>query len=124
MIFYVAADGSMGAVARYGFDAIMMMMLGTGFPYATFITNILGSFLMGILIESFALFWNPGAALQVFLTTGFLAAFTTFSTFSLDFVNFYQRGDIGHALIYLIGSVLLSISALFLGLYLTRSFFG
>lgn len=124
MVFYVAAGGALGAVARYSLGVLVMAVLGSGFPYATLLTNILGSLLMGMLIETFALIWNPGAAMQVFLTTGFLAAFTTFSTFSLDFVTLYERGDITGAFFYLVASILLSVIGLFAGLYLIRFFSG
>lgn len=121
---YIAAGGALGAMARYGFGAMILSLMGASFPYATMITNIVGSFLMGVLIESFALFWNPGAHVQIFLTTGFLAAFTTFSTFSLDFATLYQRGDLMLAFVYVLASVLLSVVALFGGLFFIRAFSG
>lgn len=121
---YVALGGALGAVSRYALGTLFMAALGTSFPYATLLINILGSFLMGVLIEGFALIINPGGTIQIFLTTGFLAAFTTFSTFSLDFVTLYERGDMTSAFIYLVGSIVLSILALFAGLFLVRIFAG
>ena len=121
---YVALGGAFGAMARYGLGAIIITMLGTGFPYATLFVNVLGSFLMGALIETFALVSNPSAIVQIFLTTGVLGAFTTFSTFSLDFISLYERGEIMSAFIYLTCSVVLSIAALFVGLSLIRFFAG
>lgn len=120
MYLYVAIGGALGAMGRYGLGVLIMALAGSGFPYATLIVNIVGSFLMGVAIESFAVLWNPGGAMQIFITTGFLGAFTTFSTFSLDFISLYQRGDIGAALFYLLCSVCLSIVGLWAGLYIIR----
>ncbi|MBL4721486.1 MAG: CrcB family protein, partial [Alphaproteobacteria bacterium] len=83
--------------------------------------NILGSFLMGVLVEVLALTWSPPLEVRAFLVVGILGAFTTFSTFSLDVALLYERGQMMSAALYVAGSVTLSVLALFGGLALMRS---
>ncbi len=116
----IAAGGAVGALARYGVQNLSVFFLGHGFPWGTMIANIAGSFLMGIMIAWFAHFWQPSHSLKLFLITGCLGAFTTFSTFSLDFVTLIERSAFLNAFLYLSGSVILSIGALFAGLSLIR----
>lgn len=116
----IAAGGAMGALARHGVNVVSSHALGTGFPYGTLFVNIMGSFIMGCLIASFAHIWQPPKTVQPFLITGFLGAFTTFSTFSLDAVALYERGAYMLSAGYIAGSVILSIGALFAGLTLIR----
>lgn len=120
-VLAIGCGGFLGAVARYGVGALAVALLGRGLPFGTMIVNIVGSFLMGGLIEVFARVWSPGMMVQAFFITGFLGAFTTFSTFSLDAVTLYQRGEIMLAMGYVLLSVILSIMALFAGLYLARN---
>jgi CrcB protein len=75
---------------------------------------------MGALIEVMALRWNVGPELRALLTVGVLGGFTTFSTFSLDFAVLIERGQFGTALIYALGSFVLSLAGIFLGLWLFR----
>jgi CrcB protein len=116
----VALGGVVGAVARYLVYIATAHLLGHGFPYATLIVNIAGSFAMGVLIEGMALAWNLSAALRLFLVVGVLGSFTTFSTFSLDFVVLYQRRELLLTGIYLVASVVLSIGGLLAGLHVVR----
>ncbi|MEP3244477.1 MAG: fluoride efflux transporter CrcB [Sneathiella sp.] len=116
----VALGGALGACARYGVAHFALRFLGPGYPYGTLIVNIAGSFLMGMLIEFMALRWSPSPELRVFLVTGFLGAFTTFSTFSLDVSIQLQRGAYLAAGSYIALSVLLSIAGLFAGLHIMR----
>lgn len=116
----VAAGGAFGATARYGINIMTFQWLGSGFPYATLFVNVLGCFLMGVLIAAMAHLWQPSQEIKLFLTTGFLGAFTTFSAFSLDFVTLFERGEIVAAGCYALLSVVLSILALFAGLMLIR----
>ena len=87
----VAAGGVTGAVARYLVYVAVGHLLGSGFPYATLIVNIVGSFAMGVLVELMALVWSTSMEMRLFLTIGILGAFTTFSSFSLDFAVLYER---------------------------------
>ena len=119
-MFLAAAGGAIGASARYLVGVSAVRLLGHGFPWGTLIVNIAGSLLMGILIEAWALRFNAPQDVRVFMTTGILGGFTTFSAFSLDVVTLFERKDYGSALFYLLGSVGLSIFALFAGLYIAR----
>jgi CrcB protein len=85
------------------------------------IINIVGSFLIGIFVESFALKWDLPQVARVFLTVGICGGFTTFSAFSLDAYVLLQRGEQCPAVAYMAGSVVLSVAALFAGLHLIRA---
>ena len=122
LILLAAAGGAIGAAGRYIVGISAVRLLGHGFPWGTLSVNILGSFLMGVLIEAWALRFNAPQEVRVFLATGLLGGFTTFSAFSLDLVTLFERKDYGTALIYLMGSVGLSLLALFAGLYVMREF--
>lgn len=117
----VALGGAIGAAARHGVNLAGMRLLGLGFPWGTLAVNIVGALAMGIFIEILARRWGGSAELRLFVATGILGGFTTFSAFSLDAVTLYQRGEVGLAFIYVVGSVILSIAALFLGLWLART---
>lgn len=120
MIALAAAGGALGSAARYMIGSAAGHFLGHGFPWATLIVNITGSFAMGVLIELAALKFNVPLELRVFLATGILGGYTTFSAFSLDFVVLYERKAYGLAMAYMGASVTLSILALFAGLYIVR----
>jgi CrcB protein len=121
-VIAVASGGAIGALMRHGLNISVMKLLGTAFPWGIFIANILGSFIMGVLISIFAHFWEPSAAVKAFLTVGFLGAFTTFSAFSLDAVILIERAAYLQAALYILGSVVLSISGLFCGMLIVRMF--
>lgn len=82
--------------------------------------NVLGSLAMGMLIELAALKLSMSLEMRAFVFVGLLGGFTTFSTFSLDAVTLFERGDVLPAFFYVLGSVIASISGLFLGLYIIR----
>jgi CrcB protein len=84
--------------------------------------NITGSFVMGLVIGYFAFRGDASQHWRLFMTTGILGGYTTFSAFSLDTVLLYERGDIGLAVVYVLASVVVSIGGLFLALYLMRHF--
>ncbi len=117
----VALGGAIGAAARHGVNLAGMRLLGIGFPWGTVAVNVVGALVMGIFIEMLARRWGGSAELRLFVATGILGGFTTFSAFSLDAVTLYQRGEVVLAFIYVAGSVILSIAALFLGLWLART---
>ena len=94
--------------------------LGTAFPYHTFIINISGSLVMGLIAGYLAFKGEASQPWRLFLMTGILGGYTTFSAFSLDAALLYERGEIGLALLYVLGSVVLSIAGLFAGLALVR----
>ena len=100
-----------------------MRLLGPGFPWGTLAINVAGSFAMGVFIEILARrFGGASNELRLFVATGILGGFTTFSSFSLDFAFLWERGAVGSALSYVVASVGASIVALFVGLWLARSF--
>ena len=123
MILAVAAGGAFGAVGRYLVMSGVGRMLGPhDFPWGTLTVNIVGSVLMGVLIELLALVWSPSQELRAFMVVGVLGAFTTFSTFSLDVVVLVERGQNLFVAAYVAGSVLLCVGGLFAGLQIMRMF--
>lgn len=120
-LLLVALGGGLGASARYLTNLAALRVIGPQFPWGTITVNILGSFLMGLLIATLARLSGTSAELRSFLATGFLGGFTTFSAFSLDFAVMWERGDQWQGAIYVAASVLLSIAALFVGLFLVRA---
>lgn len=118
----IAAGGALGAVMRHGANILTLRVLGDGFPSGTLAVNILGSFMMGVLMAVFAGMWNPSQEIRAFLTVGILGGFTTFSAFSMDTMALWTRGDLMHAMAYVLGSVILSIAALFFGSWLIWKF--
>jgi len=123
-IAMVALGGAFGAVSRYGFNILGYKIAGDSFPLATLSVNVIGSFLMGLVIALMAHIWQPPAELRVFIVTGFLGAFTTFSTFSLDFAALWERNAYTLAGLYLGASVVLSIAALFAAMALVRAVYS
>jgi CrcB protein len=121
MIYWVAAGGAIGSVARYLVNVWSGRLLGTDFPWHTFFVNVLGCFAMGALIELMALKLNVSNEIRAFLTTGVLGGFTTFSAFSLDFALLIERKAFAAAALYTAGSVVLSLIAVFAGLALIRT---
>jgi CrcB protein len=115
--------GGIGAALRHGVNLASARFLGTAFPYATMIENVSGSVLMGLIAGIFAFRGDASQHWQLFLTTGVLGGYTTFSAFSLDAVLLYERGAIGLATLYVVGSVVLSIAGLVAGLALARHVF-
>lgn len=122
-IIWVAFGGALGASARYFIGTQTLRLMGSGFPWGTLCVNVLGSFLMGALIEVLAQKVNVSNDVRHFLTTGILGGFTTFSAFSLDFAFLTERKEHVLAWTYLGASVALSILALFAGLWLMRNIF-
>ncbi len=120
----VALGGATGALARYGVFVAATHLLGVSFPYGTLIVNVLGSLLLGVLVEGMALAWTVPASARLFLVVGMFGAFTTFSTFSLDVVVLYERGRELVAAGYVVASVVLSLGGLFAGLHLMRGLLG
>ncbi len=117
----VFLGGGIGAALRHGVNLAAARWLGAAFPYATLIENVTGSLLMGMLAAWFAFKGDASQGWRLFLTTGILGGYTTFSAFSLDVALLYERGELGLAALYVLASVALSIGGLFAGLALVRS---
>lgn len=111
----------MGSVLRHLAGKGAMMLLGTAFPYGTLFVNVVGSFVMGLFVASFAHFGNPSQEMRGFLTVGLLGGFTTLSSFSLDAMTLYERGEMVSAFAYIALTLILSLAAIFAGLFLVRS---
>ena len=120
MLVFVAIGGALGAMARHLTLAAVARVLGTGFPYGTLTVNILGSFILGLLVETMALKWNVSQEVRAMVAVGVLGAFTTFSSFSLDTILQLERGNLGGAAVYVLSSVTFSVLGLFAGLRLAR----
>jgi len=116
----VFVGGGIGSVLRFGVNRLGVAWFGPGVPAGTLAVNILGSFLMGLAAALLA--EGPGASqpLRLFLTTGVLGGFTTFSAFSLDALTLWQRGQTGAAAGYVAASLLLSLAAIALGFAAAR----
>lgn len=117
-VLLVAVGGAVGAVARYGAGALSLALGLAGFPWATFLVNVVGGLAMGALAGWLG---EGGAALRLLLGVGVLGGFTTFSAFSLDAVRLLEANQIGLAAAYVLGSTILSIGACWLGFVLARS---
>ena len=120
-ILLVAAGGALGSVLRYLVGLWTLRSFGPSFPWGTLTVNVTGSFLIGVLAEVIARKFGASAEMRVFLITGILGGYTTFSAFSLDAITLLERGEPVTALIYVASSVLLSALAVFAGLALMRA---
>ena len=119
-VLAIAAGGAFGAVARYLLTIQIGHLMGLGFPYGTLIINILGSAILGAMIEGLALSWSIGNDLRAFLVVGILGSFTTFSTFSLDVMVMFNRGDYGPASLYMLASIGLALVGFMAGMAVVR----
>jgi CrcB protein len=122
MLYLIVFLGAgIGGALRHGVNIAAVRVLGYGFPFGTLIVNVAGSFVMGLLAGYFAFRPGIGQHMRLFLTTGLLGGFTTFSAFSLDAALLVERHSFGLAAGYMVGSVAASVSALFFGLAIFRS---
>jgi CrcB protein len=114
--------GAVGAGFRYHIGTVALRNLGPGYPWGTWLVNVLGGLLMGILAGTLARQFTvaQGEPLRLFLGVGVLGGFTTFSAFSLETVNMLNRGEAVTAAVYAVSSVAVSVLMLFVGLYVTR----
>lgn len=124
--FLVALGGAMGASLRHGAGlAAVRLAPGSGWPWATLFVNVTGSLAMGLLVGWLALKGSEGGqATRLFLATGILGGFTTFSAFSLEVANMMRTGALARAASYAGVSVLIGVGALFAGLWLARRMFA
>ena len=116
----VFLGGGLGAALRHGVNLASARLLGTGFNYATLFENVTGSVVMGLIAGYLAFKGEASQPWRLFLMTGILGGYTTFSAFSLDTALLYERGELALAAVYVVGSVGLSIAGLFAGLALVR----
>ena len=119
-ILYISLGGALGALARYSLS-LGLASKSMNFPTATLCTNIVGCFLMGMITEIFTLKANLPSELKLLIATGFLGAFTTFSTFGLESVSLINKAKFGKCFVYMTSSVLFGVSAIFAAVWLTRN---
>lgn len=121
----VAVGGALGAMARYGLGlTVGRLATGAGWPWGTFTANVTGGLLMGLLAGWLALKSGAGQeSVRLFAAVGLLGGFTTFSAFSLEAALMIERRELATAFVYAVGSVVLSIAALFVGLMIARKLF-
>jgi CrcB protein len=122
ILLAIAVGGGLGSLARHYLSTFIYGFVDGTFPWGILAVNILGGFAMGLIVELSALKLDIGVELRAFLTTGVLGGFTTFSAFSLDSALLIERGEWVSAGSYMAASVVLSVAALFAGLWLVRSF--
>jgi fluoride exporter len=122
LLLAIAVGGGLGSLARHYVSTSVYNVTGGTFPWGILSVNVLGGFVMGLVVEWSALKLSLSPEMRAFLTTGLLGGFTTFSAFSLDAALLIERGDWLNAGSYMVGSVVLSVAALFVGLWLVRVF--
>lgn len=120
-LLLVAIGGGIGASLRHLANMAAMRLFGPGFPWGTLAINLVGCLAMGVFIETLARRFGASNELRLFVATGILGGFTTFSAFSLDFATLWERDMAVAALGYAIASAVGCILAVFLGLWLARS---
>jgi CrcB protein len=116
----VFVGGGLGATVRHAVNMICARAFGTHFPFGTFLINVSGSVVMGLIAGYLAFRGSAAQPWRLFVMTGVLGGYTTFSAFSLDTALLYERGQIGLAALYAAGSVVLAVAGLFGGLALVR----
>ena len=115
LLLVIAMGGALGAVARYGLSGWVQSLLETTFPLGTLVVNILGSFLLGLLLPLFeTLAWS--AETRTMVTMGFLGAFTTYSTFSYEAVVLLEGGEWSRVGLYIGGSLFLGLGGILAGM--------
>lgn len=120
-LLLIALGGALGASLRHLSGLALLRLLGPAFPWGTLFVNVIGSLAMGLLIGWLAKRTGTSTEIKIFLATGLLGGFTTFSAFSLDVANLWERGELHLAFGYVVSSVLFSIIAIFAGLWLSRT---
>ena len=120
-LLLVAVGGALGSGLRHLTNLAALRLFGPGFLWGTFAVNVAGSFAMGLFVELLARRFGASAELRLFVATGILGGFTTFSAFSLDFAVLYERGATAQAFGYAAASVIISLAALFLGMWLGKT---
>jgi fluoride exporter len=116
----VFLGAGIGGAGRHGINVLMARLFGTGFPLGTFTVNVVGCFLMGLIAGFFAFRGHLPQEARLFLTTGILGGFTTFSAFSLDAALLWERGEGGLAALYVAASVVLTLAGVAAGLATIR----
>lgn len=117
----VFAGGGIGAALRHWVNGVSLALWGSSYPWGTLFINVSGSLLMGVVVELAALKIGMPAHVRLFIATGILGGYTTFSTFSLETGLLHARGDTVLALSYALASLVLGVVAFFLGMHGVRA---
>lgn len=121
---FICLGGAVGTGARYLVTGWAMSWLGASFPYGTLVVNILGSFLIGIIMPVGLSTDILSAEARIFLTTGVLGGFTTYSSFNYETIGYFQEGDFFRAIFNLLLMSASCLSAGFAGVFLSRKLIG
>jgi len=121
-VLAIAVGGALGALSRYWVVGLASSLFERSFPYATLVVNVLGSFLIGVGYILIVERLHIAPAWHAVLMVGFIGAFTTFSTFSLETVSLIQDGRLVTALLYILSSVVVCLLATAAGILLARQF--
>ncbi len=124
LLILATLGGALGSGTRHLVNIGITRALGPAYPWATLTVNVVGSFLMGFLVDMIMRRFGGSPEMRTFLATGILGGFTTFSAFSLDISNLLGRGEAATALGYVVASVAISLLALYAGLALSRALFS
>jgi CrcB protein len=116
----IFVGGGIGSMLRHAVNQTTAAVLGVNFPYGTLLVNIIGSFNVGLLAGWFALRGGSSQSLRLFLTTGIVGGFTTFSAFTLDTALLWERGQLGVAALYALGTIAAGLVSLCMGLAIMR----
>ena len=117
----VFAGGGIGAALRHWVNGISLALYGPGYPWGTLFINVSGSLLMGVVVELATLKIGMPAHVRLFIATGILGGYTTFSTFSLETGLLHARGDTAAAIAYALGSLVLGVAGFFAGMHGVRA---
>lgn len=120
-LLLVALGGAIGSVCRYLVGVVTLRSFGPAFPWGTVTVNVVGAFAIGLLTEVIGRRFNASAELRLLIVTGILGGFTTWSSFTLDAMVLFEKGAIMASATYVIGSLVLSFTAVFAGLALGRA---
>ena len=120
-VLLVAVGGALGSIARYLTGLATLRWFGPNFPWGTLAVNILGGLAIGIFAELIARRFDGSQELRLFIVTGILGGFTTFSAFTLEVTAMAERGEYTTAFTYILASVVISVGAVFSGLALVRA---
>ena len=120
ILLSIFLGGGVGALLRFPISEQTDRLFLSSFPFGTIVVNVLGAFLMGLVVSYFADKVNISQNIKMFLTIGFLGGFTTFSTFNLDFYQLFSNGEILASLLYLFVTFTFTVIAFYLGLSLFK----
>ena len=118
----VFVGGGIGAVARYWMQGMVYRFMNGVFPYGTIAVNILGCFLIGLLMTGMEERFMVNPSLRIFITIGILGGFTTFSSFSFETIALFQDGEVFFGMLNILASVVICLSATYVGVFIGKLF--